>query len=491
MAAPRADASKERPNANGHLLRPQPATFDALNSDPLEAIPSPSRRLWIGLCIILSIFIIFAAYTTYEVRWLERFQVNVVQRNRKASLQLLRLQNDSYLVAISLREMTDSEPRYPIPQWRAEFSRLHADMDDAARLEASYAVKIASADDKRQQLAEALPHFWQSLDRVFLLAGAGQEDQARSLARAEVEQNRAIVSEIVNRLLVLNDQAQGRATETINGVYSHVKRDILVVVGVLFFLALATGFYTLQANRRTFEKLQHLAGQLHAQSGQLRRLSWKLIEVQEEMLRQVSRDLHDEFGQILTAVGVLLSRAGRTATGAEVTQDLDVVRKIVQETLQKVRDQSQMFRPAILDDFGLTRTLEWFCEQFSRQTGIRVHLKAEISEGVLSPEAPIHLYRIVQEALSNATRHSGTREAWVNIGAQNGNLCLEIRDNGRGFDPHGESRSAGAGLMGIRERAEHLHGSLDLRSSPGSGTAITVRIPLLSELENNRTRSSH
>ena len=150
----------------------------------------------------------------------------------------------------------------------------------------------------------------------------------------------------------------------------------------------------------------------------------------------------------------------------------------MQETLQKVRDQSQMFRPAILDDFGLAQTLEWFLGQFSRQTGIKVCLSGEISEAALPPGAPIHLYRIVQEAMSNVARHSGAREAWVSLAEEGGMLRLEIRDNGAGFEPGSQaSRSGGVGLMGMRERAEHLNGSLEVKSSPGNGTLISVSVP--------------
>ena len=445
----------------------------------LEQIPSPSRRLWVGLCVVLSIFLVFAVYATHEVRWLQDFQANVVQRNRKASLQLLRLQSDAYLLAISLREMGEARSRYPIPEWQAEFNRLHADMENAAKLEANYAVKMTAADDKRSQLGLALGDFWHSLDQVFALARAGQDASARALLQNEIENKRAVVAEIVFRLLVLNDQAQAQAAETISAVYGRAKRDILIVVGVLFLLALATGLYTLQASRKTFEKLQHLAEQLQSQSEQLRSLSWKLIEVQEQTLRQVSRDLHDEFGQVLTAIGALLSRASRQGGGdTALLQDLEMVRRIVQETLQKVRDQSQMFRPAILDDFGLAQTLEWFLGQFSRQTGIKVCLSGEISEAALPPGAPIHLYRIVQEAMSNVARHSGAREAWVSLAEEGGMLRLEIRDNGAGFEPGSQaSRSGGVGLMGMRERAEHLNGSLEVKSSPGNGTLISVSVP--------------
>ena len=102
--------------------------------DLLREIPSPSRRLWLGLCITLAIFVIFAAYTIREIRWLQDFQVNVVQRNRKASLQLLGLQDDTYHLAVSLRDMTLPESRYPIFYWKGKFAGLHDDMNNRLAL---------------------------------------------------------------------------------------------------------------------------------------------------------------------------------------------------------------------------------------------------------------------------------------------------------------------------------------------------------------------
>ncbi|MCL5671104.1 MAG: hypothetical protein M1423_07400, partial [Acidobacteria bacterium] len=115
--------------------------------EQLRKIPSPSTRLWIGLCIILSIFLIFVVYSSHQIRWLEDFQVNVVQRNRKDSLQLLRLQNDSYLLAISLRDLALSRSRYPIRDWESEFTRLQNDMQNAAMLEGKYAVDTPASHD--------------------------------------------------------------------------------------------------------------------------------------------------------------------------------------------------------------------------------------------------------------------------------------------------------------------------------------------------------
>jgi signal transduction histidine kinase len=453
----------------------------------LGQIPSPIKRLWVGLFVILTLFLSFAIYATYEIRWLESFQVNVVQQNRKASLQLLRLQNDAYLLAISIRDMPHDEARYPIRDWRSEFNRLRDDMDHALTLEGQYAVNTPASNDKRVQLRTVLADFWRTADRIFAVARQGREQEARRMIETELEPKRAVITETVSRLLVLNDRAQVDAAEKIAAVYSSVKQEILILIGVLFLLALGTGLYTLQANRRTFEKLQHLAEKLQVQSEQLRKLSWKLIDVQENTLRHVARDLHDEFGQILTAVGAMLSRASQRGLERDslFVQDVEKVKKIVEDALQKVRDTSQMFRPAILDDFGMEQTLEWFTSQFSRQTGIQVHFDHDAEDYGVPAESAIHVYRITQAALSNVARHSGAHEAWVSLRGRNGKLSLEIRDDGNGFDPVATMDRAvgdGIGLMGMHERAEHLNGSMELRSAPGRGTTVRVLIPINSRV---------
>jgi signal transduction histidine kinase len=451
--------------------------------DVLSEIPSPSARLWLGLGVSLAIFLIFAGYTIYEIRGLENFQVNVVQKNRKASLQLLRLQDDTYQLAVSLRDMTLPESRYPIFYWKGEFTRVRRDMNEALRLEAEYSASTAAGDEKRRQLHDVLDDFWLSADVAFQLADQGHEATARYMIRSELENKRESISAIISHLLALNDQAQTEAGQQVSLVYGKVKRDILGLIGILFLVVLSTGLYTLGANRKTFDRLHHLAERLQTQSEQLRMLSWKLIDVQEKTLRQVARDLHDEFGQILTAIGVTLGRASQKALDKDpvFVQDVKAVKKIVEDTLQSVRSESQIFRPAILDDFGLAQTLEWFVDQFSRQTGILVHYKGKLSDGFFLPEDAIHLYRIVQEALNNVARHSGAKEAWVTVEEEAGSLSLEIRDNGTGFLLGPESSRVagqGIGLMGMRERAEHLKGSFSIHSTPQRGTVVSVHVPL-------------
>ncbi len=460
---------------------PDPAQPADPSGDPLRAIPSPTFRLGLGLCVILSAFVIFAIYTTHQVRWLEDFQTNVVARNRRASLQLLRLQNDAYLLALSLHDLALASGAYPIRDSQPEFTRLESDMQDALEREGKVAVSTPLADEKRARLAIALQQFRAAADQVFSLAASGDDARVRQAARAEMEPRRVEISEDVSELLRLNDQAQDEAAQRISAVYSGVKRDIVLLTALLFLLALATGLYTFGANRRTFERLQHLTGQLRAQSEQLRKLSWKLIDVQEDTLRQVSRDLHDEFGQILTGIGLMLRRAGKgAATDPALLQQLEEVKQVTEETLQRIREQSQMFRPAVLDDFGLEETLQWLAGVFEKQSGTPVHFEWNGAESGLAPEASIHVYRVVQEALNNVTRHSKATEAWVTVERHDDALYVEVRDKGTGFDTRG-STGDGLGLMGMRERAQHLRGDLVVTSQsagPDHGTTVRLRVPL-------------
>ncbi|HXJ95325.1 MAG TPA: ATP-binding protein [Terriglobia bacterium] len=451
------------------------------HDDLLRPIPSPTVRLGVGLCVILSIFVVFVIYTTRQVSWLENFQTNVVQRNRKASLQLLRLQNDAYLLALSLREMVGAEAAYPVRDWQPEFARLRHDMEDALRRVGEFSAPSPFADERRNQLGLDLDRLGDAANQVFASAQQGNEEAARNLVREQLEPQLNQITATVDELLRLNDQAQNEASARINEVYNGVKRDIMALTVVLLLLALGTGLYTFRANRRTFDQMQRLAGQLRLQSEQLRRLSWKLIEVQEATLRQVARDLHDEFGQILTGVGLMLRRAGQKGTSADtdpaLLTELQAVKQVVEETLQRVRDQSQMFRPAVLDDFGLEQTLEWLTRQFEKQSGLAVHFRSGGLESTLAPEESIHIYRVVQEALNNAAKHSKAQQAWVTVEERDGELRLEIKDDGKGFDV-AAAQGEGLGLMGMRERAEHLRGTFSLRSAPRQGTLIRVRVPL-------------
>jgi signal transduction histidine kinase len=229
------------------------------------------------------------------------------------------------------------------------------------------------------------------------------------------------------------------------------------------------------ANARLFETVRR-------QEAALRRLSHARAEVQEATLRSLSRELHDGIGQVLTVVSLELGLLERTnpADRAALRAGLQKVRDQVSRLQHDVRAMCQLLRPPMLD-FGLVPTLRWLAEQFATSSGVAVEVATPPEETRLPPEIEVVLYRLAQEALTNVARHARATHVRVALQAGEARAVLEVEDDGVGFDPERLRRTpaaAGVGLLGMRERAAHFGGTLEIRSRPGAGTRIAVTVPL-------------
>jgi signal transduction histidine kinase len=230
-------------------------------------------------------------------------------------------------------------------------------------------------------------------------------------------------------------------------------------------------------NAQLFEQVR--AGREHLQT-----LSRQLLEVQEAERRHIARELHDEVGQALTGLKLLLDMSTRLPTD-EATANLGEAQAMVNELMALVRDLSLDLRPAMLDDLGLLPTLLWHFDRYTAQTDVGVTLKHARLEGRrFRPEVETAAYRIVQEALTNVARHAGVSEVWVRLWADQETLGVQIEDRGTGFEPEA-ALTAGAttGLAGMRERAVLLGGQLTVESAPGAGTCVTAELPLGSPIK--------
>jgi signal transduction histidine kinase len=207
----------------------------------------------------------------------------------------------------------------------------------------------------------------------------------------------------------------------------------------------------------------------------LRSLPRRLIEIQETTGKQIARELHDEIGQVLTGIGMLLSIPEPLPPSTQAR--LEEARRAVHELSGRVRAMALDLRPAVLDDFGLIAALEGLLERYTRQTGIAVEFVHAGVEGErFRSEVEVAGYRIIQEALTNVARHAAVRDASVTVEANDGMLQVMIEDEGVGFDL--SAVRAGAGLGGMRERVTILDGELEIVSAPGSGTRVSAQLPL-------------
>ena len=433
--------------------------------------PTPWRTLAIGVAVGVCTIAGIGAYTYSEVRRLRDEQTAISERNRKDSLQLLRIQNDLASLAVLMRDMLDRTEPYPLPGWQPAFDRVRQDLAEATRLEQELA-PAARNPAQQARLAQSVEAYWRDVTQMFALSRTDEPAARRLVESALIPQHRAIDG-LVSQFLIANNQVQEEAARANRAVYDRVGREILLLVGVILIVTAGLGAWVVASNRRAFLSVEAL-------NAQLRTLSQRMLRVQEDVQRSLARELHDDFGQILTAIGTLLGRLRRQAPAdTPLGSELEQVRGIAQQALDRIRHRSQWLHPGVLDDFGLARALEGCVEQFQHQTGIQTHLVADGPLDAVRDDCAIHVYRIVQEALSNAARHSGSPDAWVRIRCDGGNLELAVEDRGSGIATQASAAdpARGMGMVSMRERAELIGGQLEVKRSAGGGTVVHLRVP--------------
>jgi len=448
------------------------AAIPALYARGVSRSSPPERSLTLGLLlgllITLSAVLVYSAYITWQVGGLRQLQTNLVDRNRKDSLQLLRIQNDLNLLAVAMRDMVSSDEPYPLTAWSAQFQRIRTDLDDAMRLEAEFAA-TSRTPEQSAFLSQSFTQFWDAVDRIFALAHDGKEKQAREQIQLSLQERQAALSTAVARLLVQNSENEEQAGQRIVQIYDRVRRQVYVFLACTLLAILLNGLSLIRWNRRLFARMEEI-------SERRSELAQKLIATQESTLRYISRELHDEFGQVLTAVGSMLRRAGTHAPeGSSLRADLQEVLQTVQTTLESVRSLSQALHPVMLDEAGLESTLDWYIPNVERQTGIAISYEKQGEPFPVDGSAGVHVYRILQEALNNVARHSGAKEARVRLRFLPHTLELEVEDRGTGF--HERPNKRGIGLVAMRERSELMGGQIVFSHPEEGGTLVHLTVP--------------
>jgi PAS domain S-box-containing protein len=210
----------------------------------------------------------------------------------------------------------------------------------------------------------------------------------------------------------------------------------------------------------------------------LKILSRRRVKVQEEERRHLARELHDEIGQALTGAKINLDAAMKESDGAK-SKRIDETAAILEKLLGQVRQISLDLRPSTLDDLGLVPALRSLLDQQGRRASVAVHFSAKNVPENLDAEIQTTCFRIGQEAITNAVRHANATRIDVDLRCENGNLRLQVRDNGRGFDADSvQAQAVGLGLVGIKERAALVDARVKIISSPNNGTTVEVSLPL-------------
>lgn len=417
------------------------------------------RVLALGFAMVM---VLLSAAGLIAVRQSQRIRTSVAQLARD-QLLIARLRHE-----VQMEESAMTEVLHQIAQFHpqpADKQRLLDDLDASDRQLArlSQAAQTAGNDELWDDLTRSAKTFTKEAHQV-LETDVYVPRERRDLLFTLHDH----VVDLVNRLIKDSSEHLAVAEQEIERQSQDLSDDASMLLGSSFILAAVCAVLTVQFARRSIHRIQW-------QSEELSRVSWHMLQTQEEAARRFSHELHDELGQSLAAVRSNLTKGS--------TQDLDVLRAdclhLVDESISNVRELSQLLRPVILDDFGLDAGLRWVAEKFAQRTRLKVDCDFQC-EGRFADETETHLFRIAQEAFTNIARHSEATRVKVTLVAAKDTIRLSIEDNGKGLPLEIDDviQSPSLGMVGMRARARQCGGELNVTHITPQGLRIEAIVPL-------------
>ena len=449
---------------------------------PLRLLGSTIRTV-----LVLSFFAIFGLWvaSTYalvrRVSEAERQSAATTARYTAGEELLFSMRAQVLMSSVYIRDAVLD----PSPDGRASYGQqlraARAGLEDAM---ARYGPEIDSPLERQHwtEFQAELQDYWDRMSPVLTGDGFAKGPDALAFVRREVLPKRDAIVRISDDLRDLNQDALHQEQADIAQLHQALRQRLWWTSGAAVALALGIALFAIRyagyLERRIIR--QHLQERHHKR--ELQRLSGELVHVQENERRTIGRDLHDEIGQGLMTIKLDLGAIARSGqiTGA-AADALGEARATTDHAIRIVRDLSQLLHPAMLDEFGLAVTLDAYVRRFSQRTGIAATLGPDLVEERLASEVEITVYRVVQEALTNVSKHAQATSSQVTMRRLPHALVVTIEDDGLGFDQtrlEQEHDRPGVGLVGIRERASRLGGSCRLDTEPGKGTRLTMELPL-------------
>jgi signal transduction histidine kinase len=384
---------------------------------------------------------------------------------------------DMYLADILVRDyLLDPSPQN-VSLHRQQLLEIRSSLQQRLDL---LAQRMSGSDNPGlQRLQTEVQAYWDSLDPIFEWTLHEKAALSWSFLRHKVLPRRKAVVDLAREVARLNRQNLQRERQRIRQSQEVFHSFLLKMMGVALSLgtvvALLTTFRVAVLERRHDEQRKHI----EEAENNLRRLSRRLVQAQELERKSLSRELHDEVGQMLTALGIELGnlQSIRTADPDAFRARLEDAKRLNTDAMRVVRDLAMGLRPSMLDDFGLAPALQWQGREFSRYTGVPATVNVD---GMLDDLPEAHrtcIYRVVQEALTNCAKHAKAHNVVVSVEGRKDGVLVMIQDDGLGFQPGWKARP-GLGLLGIEERVQELEGTLNIVSQPNKGALLRVRIPV-------------
>lgn len=431
--------------------------------------------LWAGFGSLLVLMILVAVTASRALNRIEASSAQIRRGFLRRDDLLNRLRADLYRSSIDLRDYL-----------------LHADpqLADTRRAEIQHTAQEVAADireyrqDAPPSEAAAVDELQRDVDIYYSLVAPvlnwdadTRRTQGPDYLRTQIFPRRQQLLQISERIRGMDTRQLASGESTVAAVFTGFRREVVITTLVTTLFGLALALFTI-GRVQTLERESDTRYRdvVHARE-ELHRLSARLVSAQEEERRKLSRELHDEIGQSMSALLVELGNLSSVLPpeNAALQERVQAVKRLAENNVVVLRNLSLLLRPSMLDDLGLAPALKWQAREVARRTGIKVKVDAEDVPDHLPDEVRTCIYRVVQEALHNVTRHSKATHVRVTVTHEESRVSVRIHDDGVGFPAPQEK---GMGILGMEERVRHLGGSFHIESGHGQGTAISILLPL-------------
>lgn len=426
-----------------------------------------------GLLLLMALAGVNAVQVLWHIQSRnEEIQHEFLVRNRA----LNQIRSDVYLSGTYVRDYLLEPERANAEKNLQSLDRVHREMDIALK---DYSRLLTTRETVPfGGLRRSLEEYWTVLKPVMMWTPEQRRLGSFAFLRDEVFPRRLAMLGLADQIAILNEQQLQAANVRISGLFSQFRTRLILTVLATLGLGLLLAMISIrrildleQAAASRYKEVEHARGELKS-------LSASLVQAQENERRSISRELHDEVGQSLSALmlGLANLSAGlRSESADQLQRHVDGLRKLAELSVGVVRNMALLLRPSMLDDLGLLAALQWQARETSRQTGMLVSVAAEGVSDDLPDQHKTCIYRVVQEALHNCSRHAAAKTVRIAVEQRQDELSLTIQDDGKGFNPRSER---GLGLLGIHERIANLGGVFLAESEPGRGTLLAIKLPV-------------
>ncbi len=439
----------------------------------IEKLNRPASVL-VGFAGLLLLMAALVVDSSRHLRDLASRSAGIRKEYRERDALLDRFRTDVYHAGTLLRDDL-FEPTIAAPAGqRSELRDVHE--RSRATLKRYGQLVLPKERESFQILDQRAESYWQSLSPALAWTAEDKRRLGKSFLRETVIPRRNALIELVGQANALNQRDTDSAEERIQALLAEFQRRLTIISSLALVLGGVLAVAVLVRVRHLEHDATRRFDEVQVARQDLRLLSDRLVKAQEEERRKLSRELHDDVGQSMSALLMELGRLESRLSEVEAVHCLLAsIRRLAEDNVAKVRDLSLLLRPSMLDELGLVPALRWQAREVSRRTGLKVRMIADEIEHDLPEAHRTCVYRVVQEALHNCVRHSGGSEVRIVMHHDDHGLFVSVRDNGNGFD---RKREKGLGLLGISERVRSLGGRLNIDSRPGEGVVLAAFFPL-------------